>query len=140
MRLAEIERGWHSTGNTYKAQVRVPSPGGYNTTAVWVTVTAESDWHARSMLEALYCRGSIVCMPSRVPRSVGTNEDAQAATPGQQRVQHMKDNAKVAQQKAKQLKAQADAEAARQKVQQTRQALASATKSLSNTTTKPQQV
>ena len=104
----------------------MPLAGGYYTTAVWVTVTAQTDLHARSILEALYGKGNIVCMPSRVPESAMTNEDAQAGTPEQQRVERMRDNAKAAQQKAKQLKAQADAEAARQKVQKARQALAQA--------------
>ena len=68
-----------------------------------VTVTAQTDFSAHSILKALYGKGNIVCMPSRVPESVRTNEDAQAGTPEQQRVERMRDNAKAAQQKAKQL-------------------------------------
>ena len=64
-----------------------------------VTVTAQTDFSAHSILKALYGKGNIVCMPSRVPESAMTNEDAQAGTPEQQRVQRMRDNAKAAQQK-----------------------------------------
>lgn len=46
--------------NTYKMQVRVPSPSRQGMVTVWAQIVASGPIQARQLLEAQYGRGNVV--------------------------------------------------------------------------------
>ena len=125
MNIAEIASKQPVGTHTFKAQVRVPRAGGFGTIALWVTIAAQTQIAARSMLEAQYGKGSIVCQPAMVfEGNDATIADDRAGTPEQQRAKRMKANATLQADKAKQMKAQADVVATQEKMKGAKERLA----------------
>lgn len=52
--------------NTYKCTVRVAKSGGIGTMVVWTQVTTQNLIHAKSQLEAPYCRVNVIGVPTLV--------------------------------------------------------------------------
>ena len=125
MRWMEIEEALAVGIHTYKAQVRVPRAGGYGKIALWVTITAPTQIAARSMLEAQYGKGSVVCQPAMVSEDNDAMlPEDQTGSPEQERAKRMKANAKMQADKAKQMKAQAEVVATQEKMKRAKQRLA----------------
>ena len=138
MNIAEIASKQPVGTHTFKAQVRVPRAGGFGTIALWVTIAAQTQIAARSMLEAQYGKGSIVCQPAMVfEGNDATIAEDRAGTPEQQRAKRMKANVKMQSDKARQMKAQADVVATQEKMKRAKERLAQSGTPPSGQTIKP---